>query len=351
MFNTYGGIARFAPGFVAVLLTGASFSAIAWAEPADEPKSPVQVQEQREKDEKVEAGDDTELTAVPIVGGDSDVGVGGGFILSYAHLRKGYRPYLYRLEAVGVITFKGGEEGSGVQIPYTDNYALLHLPHVIKDELEVELRLNFTREGTLKFYGLGNASRVRPDLDPNDNYFEHSRAHPGLRWRSTYHVTQTIDLLFGATYTQNWLTVRDDTQLAETMRSGSAVERELLGTPKNHAVAQVSGGMAWDSRDSEVSAKRGQYHSVRTDFSPAIGSALPYTWARVTSAARVFVPLIPEKLTFAARLVGDFLVGDVPFYEFVRYDDMFAIGGGSGLRGVPAQRYCCLLYTSDAADE
>jgi hemolysin activation/secretion protein len=44
-------------------------------------------------------------------------------------------------------------------------------------------------------------------------------------------------------------------------------------------------------------------------------------------------------VSLAMRVVGDWMFGNVPFYELARFDDTFAIGGTTGVRGVPAQRY------------
>jgi outer membrane protein assembly factor BamA len=53
---------------------------------------------------------------------------------------------------------------------------------------------------------------------------------------------------------------------------------------------------------------------------------------------RGYVPLHP-RLTLAMRGVFDALFGDPPFYELTRFADTYAIGGVSGVRGVPGQRY------------
>ena len=39
------------------------------------------------------------------------------------------------------------------------------------------------------------------------------------------------------------------------------------------------------------------------------------------------------------RVAGDVLVGNPPFAELPRWGDSYAVGGQSGVRGVPAQRY------------
>lgn len=282
----------------------------------------------------------SELTIVPVLGGDSDVGFGGGYLLSYARTPRGYEPYLWRLESGGVITFKPADAGEpgGLSVPYVDDYLLFEFPHLLRDRLELRLRLSYTRESILKFYGLGNASRPLPGLDSGDSYYEHQRVHPTLLWLSTFHVSERFDLLWGLAYTHNWLTVPEGTLLARTMAEGDGVARRLLGNVTNHGAFAVSAGAAFDTRDDEVATERGQYYEARLDLAPGGVRALPHAWGRLTASAQAHAPLLPKRLSFAARVVSDLLFGDAPFYELPRYSDTF-FGGGKGIRGVPAQRY------------
>ena len=52
-----------------------------------------------------------------------------------------------------------------------------------------------------------------------------------------------------------------------------------------------------------------------------------------------YVTPVPRWLTLSARVVGDVLLGAPPFYELARFEETQALGGGSAVRGVPAQRY------------
>lgn len=280
---------------------------------------------------------DHELTIVPAAGGDSDVGIGGGYLAAFARLDPRLKPYLFRLEAAGSITFKPTPAGSW-DVPYADDYLKLEAPHVIPNRLKFEVRLSYTREQILKFYGLGNASRIPAGADPNAARFEHGRTHPTLSWLATYHVTPSVDLQWGTRYTQNWLSVPSEGQLADTLRNGSAVERELLGSARDHGTPQLTFGAAWDGRDNELNAEHGQYHSLNVDLAPAGTQGIPHQWARVDAATRFYLPLVRSRLTFAFRVLGDLLFGDAPFYELPRQEDTY-FGGGKGVRGVPAQRY------------
>ena len=48
----------------------------------------------------------TEFGIVPIAGGNTDVGLGGGFLTNVARLDPAVSPYAWRLEAAAFITFK-----------------------------------------------------------------------------------------------------------------------------------------------------------------------------------------------------------------------------------------------------
>jgi outer membrane protein assembly factor BamA len=281
---------------------------------------------------------DTEITVVPFIGGNSDVGLGGGYIASVAGVAPAHEPYVYRVESAGTMTFQ--REGDGVRVPYVDNYLLLTLPHVVKDRVRLEARISYTREATLKYYGLGNASTVEGGRDPNSAYFEHVRVHPTFVFNGEWR-REEVRFNWGFTYIHNTFEIPEDSRLAEDMRSGSEHVRRLLGAAETHGSLKLSAGAGLDTRDDEVSPQKGSFHTIRTDLSPgSLGErATIGRWGRVNAAVRFYETLIDRRLVFAFRLLGDFLFGDAPFYELPRFDETFAIGGAKGVRGVPAQRY------------
>src|SRR5690242_13217176 len=60
----------------------------------------------------------TEFGAVPVLGGDSDVGFGGGALASLTWLEPTFRPYRRRLEIGGIATFKRSFDEW--EVPYQD---------------------------------------------------------------------------------------------------------------------------------------------------------------------------------------------------------------------------------------
>jgi outer membrane protein assembly factor BamA len=277
----------------------------------------------------------SELTVVPFLGGDSDVGLGGGFIASWARVSDSYKPYLLRVEAGSYLT--GRKTADGLEMPYFDGYLLVDLPHALRNKLHLRFRASHTRELTLKYYGLGNDSRIAP-RHPRE-YFLYERTHPTLDLRAEYQLTRALQLLWRVAYTRNWFSIAPDSQLGSDMREGASLVRRMLGTANAHSVLAFSYGLAWDERDDQVSPHSGQYHSLRVDLAPGGSGEFPTRWGRANGSFRAYAPIVKGRVTLAARAVSDLLFGDVPFYELPRYDSTSAIGGVNGVRGIPAQRY------------
>jgi outer membrane protein assembly factor BamA len=274
-----------------------------------------------------------EFTPVPLIGGDSDVGIGGGVLLSLARVSEIRRPYHWRLEALFVTTVRSIE--GELVVPFQDYYVHLIVPHVVRDRLELQARISFTKM-KLSYYGVGNAAPL--PADPYASYFRYDRTHPTLRGRALYRLNRFTALEFGLAYTQNWLDVPRSSKLRDDAASDSETVRDLLDGFQDHAVFTNAYVLWFDTRDDRVTPRLGQLHSFGIDVSPGGTSPFPYRWTRVHGTASFYVPL-HERIVLGSRLVLDALTGQAPFYELARYDDTFALGGAKGVRGVPGQRY------------
>jgi len=282
----------------------------------------------------------TEFGIVPIAGGNTDYGLGGGFLTNLAGLDPAVSPYVWRLEAAAFISFKAKDAAPSEWVnPYQDYYFLLTVPHFLHERLRLELRPSYTRETTQRYYGLGNASVAPPDEIPGRDFY--GRAHPTLSARLRWAVAGDLFGELGANYTENWFELDPQSTLANDMTTGAPVVRELLGTASRHGVVLAETALIYDSRDSEIGPRRGQYHQVKLRASPAAGDHLPYQYGQANVTLRFYLPIaaLSERLGVAIRLVGDWQFGNVPFYELARYEDTFAFGGVNGVRGIPGQRY------------
>lgn len=286
------------------------------------------------------AESDTEFTILPLVGGDTDVGIGGGYIASLARVDPNREPYLWRIESAGSVTFKPKE--GGVQVPYLDDYLLLSLPHVIPNQVGLNVRVSYTHERDISYFGLGNASTAPPESTEKDPYYHYTWTHPKVDVNLEYERGH-LRLMTGIAYTHNSLEIPDESLIRDDSQSPNPDVRRLTAITPEHGVAAFTYGVGWDTRDDEVTPEQGRYHTLRFDFAPGATDGIPYRWLRNNLALREYVPLIPERLQLAVRLVVDALVGQPPFYELARHDSTNAIGGGKGVRGFPARRYHGML--------
>ena len=277
-----------------------------------------------------------EFNIVPIAGGDSDVGIGGGEVADLARLDPRYRPYRWKLTSEAFITFNtlNGQLIS----PFQDYSLTLTLPDLTSSRrLRLEIRPAFTNERTLKFYGIGNATPLPPPGVPIADT-EYQRIHPTLSVEARYRFYKRFYLLGGSVYTQNWLFVPPNGLLARAQASSSAEIREIVGSFAPHGVELLEGGIQYDSRDNETVTRRGQFHTAVIRVSPRVGTELPYAYERLNVTARFYTTPV-HNVTLLFRVVGDTLLGDPPFYELARFDETPAIGGSKAVRGIPAQRY------------
>jgi hypothetical protein len=280
----------------------------------------------------------TELGIIPLVGGDTDVGIGVGQLSTLAAVAPGVTPYLWALETAAFISFAPGRgSGMSVAIPYQDYFAQLTLPRLLGGRLRLQVRPSFTRETTQRYYGIGNASPApADDVAARDFY---GRTHPTLVARARYRLYPAVHVEAGASYTQNWLAIDPQSTLAADLRGGPLYVRGLLRGAQSHGVLFGEASVLYDTRDSELSPTRGQFHQVRLRLSPRIGDALPYDYQQLGVTTRGYVTLLPGRLVASGRIVFDLQTGHPPFYELARFDDTFALGGVNGVRGVPGQRY------------
>jgi hypothetical protein len=286
----------------------------------------------------------TELNFVPVVGGDSDVGIGVGVIGDLARLEPGYHPFRWRVELGAVTTFKpqaamGTGTGTGAfTIPFQDYYLQLIMPQLTASKrLRIEVRPSFTWESTQNFYGVGNASPRPPDSVPVRET-QYGRRRVALLAVARVRVVGHLHVRTAADYNQTWLEIPEDSLLAQQRRNGPPEVRQFLDGPLDHGVGAAEVALEWDSRDNEIVPRSGSWHQLKFRFSPRLGPHQPFQYGQGNITLRTYrAPL--ERLELAARVVGDVLVGDPPFYELTRVDDSSVVGGGKGIRGVPGQRY------------
>jgi outer membrane protein assembly factor BamA len=268
--------------------------------------------------------------------------VGGGVIVSFSRRTPGLDPFLYRIELVSMTMFKS-LDGS-LRVPYMDNYVDVSLPHLLEHKLKLQVRAAYTRESTIKYYGVGNASALPRDRSLNDPMYAYFWQHPGFTGKLSEHIAGPLWLVFQLGYTYNDVRVRDGTKLDADRKSGVACFKASECQIRSHSDLTLGYGAEIDTRDHEVSPTDGQYDTVRLALSPGGASGFSEPWVRFDASVRGYIPVAGDSTVIALRGTVDALFGEPPIYELARYDDIGllgtgALGGPNGIRGIPAQRY------------
>ena len=281
-----------------------------------------------------------EFTLVPVAGGSTDVGIGGGFFSALTRNQARRDPYIWNLEAAWFISFASRD--GAIEVPYDDGYVKLTVPRLVDAPLQLEVRPSFTDEERLYYYGMGNASTAKLPASPgaSNGYLQYGRVHPATSADVSFRIVDHVAGKIGIRYTASWLHVSPDSKLSTDLREGSAEVRGLIGrTGGMQSVALLRYGLQIDTRDNETSAHRGTWDEAYVKVSPGGIAQFPYRYAQATVVLRAYASLMANRATLAVRIVGDALFGDPPFFELPRYEDTYALGGSKGVRGVPAQRY------------
>jgi outer membrane protein assembly factor BamA len=278
----------------------------------------------------------TEFGFFPLVGGDTDLGIGGGAFASLARYEPGYDPYRFRLEVAGAITFKPAKDG--LTIPFQDIYLNLTLPDLIRNRLRLEVRPSYTRETTLGYYGIGNAAPP-PNFGSGSlaekRYYQYGLTHPTLLLRLRLSLTEKIVLELGELLMFEQPEIHGGSLLAHDM-ANPALQR-FFGSHGPHLLNLFEYTLQFDTRDEETSTRWGMFHQLRVRLSPGGVEPMPYRYTQLNLTLRAFTTY--GDWTIAGRIVVDTMLGHPPFYELPRYEDTFALGGANGVRGIPAQRY------------
>ena len=277
-------------------------------------------------------GDDdkvgTETGILPLIGGDTDNGFGVGAIGSVANFDGKSVPYKWQLQFATFIATKS----SPLSPSYEDAFINLIMPQLFDGRLRLEIRPSFTHETALRYYGLGNEIVVPATTDTKRDFY--TRLHPQLqiltRWKLSKDSRWSV--LAATQYLYNRISYDPSSTLA--MDPG-AYASEIA---KPHSVLRIETGLVYDSRDNELAPNSGMFHSFEIRMSPHLGSAFPHQYEQADLQLR-FYRTLSRRNVLAFRIVGDFQLGHVPFYETARYEDTSAIGGSLAVRGVPGYEF------------
>jgi hypothetical protein len=286
-----------------------------------------------------------EPAGFPIVGGTSDIGVMGGGVFTLTRFDGGVRPYRWNMDVVASLSEKDGPDGTEIaQQSYLWQW---DVPGLYGGRLRLNPAVSYERTINQGYYGIGNATPVYAADVPGGSlarYNEFIAQEARVREFTRVKIAGPYDAMIATTYRFVSPETYPGSRLAQ-----DAVARDAGGDPVVRgldamSLAQLAGGVVYDTRDNEFFPHRGMYHQAGVKVVQGFPLKDDVRYVEAGAILAGFVPLARD-VVVAARLLLDAQAGHVPFYDlsragpFLSYD---AIGGAQGVRGVPVGRYAGL---------
>jgi hypothetical protein len=254
----------------------------------------------------------------------------------------------------------------GRRVPVPRRLPNFDFPGLARNLLRITGRVGFRKFANTGYHGFGNdtvAETPWTGIDPDEdlaayqaarkyNRFDH--IYPYIQFnarirlwdRSTPTERRRIEALVGLNTSYNIVRAYPGSKLEADIAAAAADTpdgRTLAGLLRGtdpHALLVLNLGALFDTRDHEYTPTRGTFTEISARSSPGVQQDLRYVGLTVNSAW--YRAIVGEYLSVAFRGVGDFILGDAPFYELARFGALTprdGPGGGWSVRGIPRQRY------------
>jgi len=280
-----------------------------------------------------------EVAVLPAVAANTDIGVGFGLYSQFTRfLPDAPPPYAWRLQTLLQMSIKSGPDGT--EFPLHDHFIDLDQPGYLNGRLRILLRAGFKKNIIAGWYGLGNASTAQRSDEPRRYQF--MRAKPEASLKGRYTLGESLSLFSGLGYQYSDSSAYSGSKLDEDiMVSETGDGIPLYGTGR-HSSVEVQAGIIFDNRDHENNPTRGGFHEASVWGAPGTLVGADHDFVGFNVGTTHFFPLAGPYLVFGYRVVGDVLIGRVPFHRLAHSAGLIplgAFGGFRGVRGVPTGRY------------
>lgn len=280
-----------------------------------------------------------ELAAFPLLSGNRDIGFQFGAAAFLTRVAYEQKPYFWRGETALTASVKPNPSGTeeiaqqvyGVRFDY---------PHAFGSDLRITPATGYEHYVNAGFFGVGNASVAAPF---NDGTF--GRRYQAIldevqaRCEIRFPIVGPIDGLVGAQARRTNARAYPGSKLQADTSLAPSSEAHVFGLGPMSAVLPDI-GLVYDTRDNEISPHSGGFDILGL----RAGVGLSESRTRYVAASiviRHYFPVVGP-LVFATRFVGDFIVGDAPFFDQIRgitFSPVTMFGGAKGVRGIPDGRY------------
>lgn len=287
----------------------------------------------------------SELAALPIIAGNSDIGVQVGAAAFITRLVPAHRPFAWKADILLSLSLKPGPDG-GVDVAQQAHDLRFDFPRFLGSRIRLMPGLFVERHVNAGYFGLGNATPVifLPDGKVGRRY-QSVTEEVRVRVNARFPIRGPVDGMLGLQLRYTDAQAYPYSKLAADAVVVEADNRPRIFGLDPIASAIPAAGIVYDTRDDEVSPRSGAYDivGVRAGLGVPAGGGTSNVDMRYVGGSvvlRRYVPVGP--VVFAGRFVGDVIAGNAPFYDLIQgvsFTPIDLIGGHGGLRGVPNGRY------------
>jgi hypothetical protein len=290
-----------------------------------------------------------ELAGFPIVGGSTDIGVQFGGAATLTRFWDRQFPYDWNLDLLLSASVK--DDQNGLRLVQQSHVLRLDSPGLFSGRLRLDTRGSFQQTINAGYYGVGNASVA--DLTPLPGQstigrrYQYQQDEGRVRAIARIHTGTPLDVAIGANLRYEAPVVYTDagapTKLSADLSARNPDDSRVVVGGAAAALAGVTVGLMFDTRDSEFVTRRGIFYQL--GVGPTVGSAEQVAYGEASMVLAHFAPL-PGPFVFASRFVASFQFGRVPFYDLAQggnFEPQYLLGSENGVRGVPFGRYAGLI--------
>ena len=267
--------------------------------------------------------------ALPGMGYDADDGIGFAVMGELWWRDPDYDPYRASLRVLGYVSVFG----------HHHHRFVLDLPDLGRFQ-----GLRFTGYLTYRqwlndgYWGIGNGNlRDRQYVgdfdrdDPRRKHYKYKLIQPFAHMVLRYDLGPLLSTF--ASLSLQWTHVG-------TYEGSLLEEQQPFGMDGGWS-AQAGGGFIWDTREPELCPIEGIFAEVSGRIYPSITDP-SHVFGGPFASMRAYFPLAPPRVVLGWRVMLEWLWGDIPFYEMVRWggsEPILGFGGYQTIRGISFGRW------------
>lgn len=277
-----------------------------------------------------------EPAGLPLIGGNSDIGVQIGAAGRITRFANGAKPFVYRIDFLATTSIR--DNGDGLGFGQQEYLGQLDLPNLFGGRVRTIPGAQFLDFVDAGYFGRGNdsSSTVPEVVDGERRRFFQQRAREfRVRNFTRIRIKKPVDLMIAP------IVRFHDHEAYAGSKLALDVERGVARGLRPVLITSLAVGIVIDTRDNEFFPRRGMYHQIGTRFAQGFPVDGDVQMGSTGAMLAGYVPL-GGPFVAAGRMVLDFQYGKIPYYDLYNagpFNEWEMPGGANGIRGVPWGRY------------